>query len=186
MKMVSSIISSVLIIIFGGILLGVVASILLGGPRGDAQQPESLYAGGAASEQYVISPAPPQSPDPDPDPDSDLGVDADTDEPDDPPPQEPPDPLLGRWDLAGTVEVAPEVEEGMATAMEFFDDGSGNAHHEDLLVPQDFGWETDSGRLTITPKSASLGVRVYEYEISGSLLTIFYNANRTSYAEYMK
>ena len=171
MNKIPTIINTILLVIFGGLFLGVLVSVLLGGP----QQPDGLIDNGAVPEREIervpnvsTAPASPVNPEPSPAP-----VYSDH-------------PLLGRWDLAATVEVDSQVEEGMATAMEFTADGTGRAHHSDLIVPQDFNWQVESGRLGITPVTPAFGTRTYEYEITDDVLTIFYNTNRTSYAEFIK
>ena len=172
MKKFPIIFMAVFIVLFGGIILGVAISIFLGGPL----RPSDSDAPGNASD-WSIGHAPSSASTPPGIPDSSINSSAS------PPSQASPHPLVGRWELAGTVEIDPVVVDGMATAVEYFRDGSGRAHHENLIVPQIFTWNTESGRLTIIPADVSMSERTYEYEITDDVLTIFYNTNRTSYAE---
>ena len=181
MKKIPIIICFVFLVLFGGLALGITVGVIIGpqAPGGPAGVGDDSYE--HIDNSIPSSPVSPSSPaDPSPSESPDGGDDSD------PQPQEPPHPLLGRWELAGTVDVDPQIEEGMATAMEFYEGHTGAAYHDDLQVSQNFTWHTESIRLTIIPADASLSVRTYEYEISEDILTIFYNTNRTSYAEMLK
>jgi hypothetical protein len=95
-------------------------------------------------------------------------------------------PIVGKWEVSELIEVDPENMGEVFTDIEFFADKTGAEYHTEDPKQREFTWETESGRLTITPIDPSYRIRTYDYEIDGDLLTIFFNRNRTSYFEAVR
>ena len=95
-------------------------------------------------------------------------------------------PIVGKWEVSELVEVDAQNMDEIGAFIEFFNDKTGTQHHSEEPKQRDFTWETESGRLTITPVDPSYRIRIYDYEIDDDLLIIFFNRNRTSYFEAIK
>jgi len=90
-------------------------------------------------------------------------------------------PLVGKWEL---VSVNNPPFGGVASEIEYFPDGTGRMFVNILGgYTEAFNWSTEGGRL----KHENFGIlQIYEYQISGSNLTYFYNRTTNSHSVYRK
>ena len=171
MKKIFGIVFTVFIVIFGGILIGIVAGILIG-PQATSNPDTVRETRDTGISQDALDALDALE--------NGLGFAEDM------PPPVLDLTLAGKWELVNAVEVDPSAASRIAAETEYFDDGTGRAYYEGVLLPQEFKWEAEGGRLTITPADATMRISAYDYELSGNTLTIFYNTNRTSYTESRK
>ena len=95
-------------------------------------------------------------------------------------------PIVGKWEVINLVDIDPHNMDEVGARIEFNEDGTGVEHHSEEPKLREMTWKTEGGRLTITPKDASLVIRTYDFETDNRILTIFFNRNRTSYSEAMR
>ncbi|MCL2721518.1 MAG: hypothetical protein FWD47_09295 [Treponema sp.] len=91
-------------------------------------------------------------------------------------------PLVGKWELVSTNNVL--FNFAIANEIEYFSDGTGRMY-SDIFggLSESFTWSAEGGRV----KHENYGIiQIYDYQISGSNLTYYYNRANNSYSVYKR